>query len=112
MFCSSNHSLFIVLGAKRGAAGDFRGGVSQGSVRREDYGKLTVNKNRGASLEYYRILGGGGMRHTQRRKHNFVTFDNSHHFGQPMKCNTIRRDQLLLPLKEPPARNEKAEQPW
>lgn len=57
MFCSSNHSLFIVLGAK---TWDFRGGISQGSVRREDYGKLTVNKNRGASLEYYRVLGGGG----------------------------------------------------
>lgn len=57
MFCSSNHSLFIVLGAK---GGDFRGGISQGSVRREDYGKLTVNKNRGVSLEYYRVLGGGG----------------------------------------------------
>lgn len=56
MFCSSNHSLFIVLGVK---TGDFRGGISQGSVRREDYGKLTVNKNRGASLEYYRVLGGG-----------------------------------------------------
>lgn len=56
MFCSSNHSLFIVLGAK---GGDFRGGISQGSVRREDYGKLTVNKNRGVSLEYYRVLGGG-----------------------------------------------------
>lgn len=110
MFCSSNHSLFIVLGAK---TGDFRGGISQGSVRREDYGKLTVNKNRGASLEYYRVLGGeGGMRHTQRRIHSFVTSDNSHHFGQPMKCNTIPRDQLLLPLKEPPARNERAKQPW
>lgn len=75
MFCSSNHSLFIVLGAKRGAAGDFRGGgVSQGSVRREDYGKLTVNKNRGASLEYYRILGGGGNATHAKEKTQFCYF--------------------------------------
>lgn len=73
MFCSSNHSLFIVLGAKRGAAGDFRGGgVSQGSVRREDYGKLTVNKNRGASLEYYRILGGGGECDTRKGENTIL----------------------------------------
>ena len=77
-----------------------------------DYGKLTVNKNRGGITRILQSLGGGGMRHTQRRKHSFVTSDNSHHFGQPMKCNTIPRDQLLLPLNEPPARNEKAEQPW
>ena len=46
------------LGGEGG--GILGGGISQGSVRREDYGKLTVNKNRGASLEYYRVLEGGG----------------------------------------------------
>ena len=71
MFCSSNHSLFIVLGAK---GGDFRGGgISQGSVRREDYGKLTVNKNRGASLEYYRVLGGGGERDTRKGEYTVLS---------------------------------------
>lgn len=57
MFCSSNHSLFIVLRAKGGGGpGDFRGGgISQGSVRREDYGKLTVNITR-----ILQSLGGGG----------------------------------------------------
>lgn len=96
-----------------GCRGIIGGGISQGSVRREDYGKLTVNKNQGGITRILQSLGGGGgMRHTQRRIHSFVTSDNSHHFGQPMKCYTIPRDQLLLPLKEPPARNERAKQPW
>lgn len=66
---SLTHVLFfkpLVIHRLRGeGGGDFRGGISQGSVRREDYGKLTVNKNRGASLEYYRVLGGGKGTHAK-----------------------------------------------
>lgn len=70
MFCSSNHSLFIVLGAKGGGVpGDYRGGgISQGSVRREDYGKLTVNKNQGGITKILQSLGGGGGNATHAKE--------------------------------------------
>ena len=72
---SLTHVLFfkpLVIHRLRGEGGDFRGGISQGSVRREDYGKLTVNKNRGASLEYYRVLGGGGECDTRKGEYTVL----------------------------------------
>lgn len=43
-----------------GCRGIIGGGISQGSVRREDYGKLTVNKNQGGITKILQSLGGGG----------------------------------------------------
>ena len=66
--------IYRLGGEGGGGPRDFRGGISQGSVRREDYGKLTVNKNRGTSLEYYRVLGGGGNATHAKEKTQFCYF--------------------------------------